>query len=1175
MKKRFVLMLFCMLAGVVNISAQDFFNLTASEVKIDSVLPFFSRIYNLDAHYADSAYSVTIAYPEFIDMSEADIERYHQITSSPLPALPVVEQHIGVSRKQASLHVGFVPLVYRDGKYQKLVSFKLKVQAVPLSKRQALMRRAAEKRYADHSVLASGQWAKISIPETGIYQITEALIRQAGFSNINKVKVYGYGGALQPDILTGDYLASTDDLKEVPQCVVNGKRLFHAVGPVGWGSATATERNRNFYADYGCYFLTETDDEPLTVDSLAFVYSFYPTNNDYHTLHEVDDFAWYHSGRNLSESTLLTASGISYRLSSHTANGQLTVKLTSDNNFEVEVLLNGTSLGTMSNISGLPSYSKAIERSKTFAIDGLLTETNNVTLRLKSGSAVRLDYLCLTHPTPAAMPSLSQTSFKSPNFVYRITNQDHHADQPADMVIIIPTSQKVLSQALRLKELHEKKDSMRVTIVPADELFNEFSSGTPDANAYRRYLKMLYDRADNETDAPRYLLLFGDGAWDNRMRTLGWRTYSADDFLLCHEGENSFSETDSYVTDDYFCLLDDGEGAKLTVSDKVDVGVGRLTARTEEEAKVMVDKIVSYRNNEMAGAWQNTLCFLGDDGNDNDHMRAAETAAAAIEKSFPNYLIKRIYWDAYPRVVSSTGYSYPEVENIVKQQMKDGALIMDYCGHGAAYCLSHEMVLQRTDFEQQTSMRLPLWITASCDIMPYDSQEENIGETAMLNPKGGAIAFFGTTRTVWSYANREVNRAFLKNVLASADGKRNTLGDAVRLTKNEVWNNSYPYNKLHYTLLGDPALSLATPTAEMVVDSINGKAVAEGVVTLNAGDRVVVKGHVVNAATSNGVDDQFNGVVSMTVKDVEETIVCRQNDDVETYSAFVYKDRPNVLYVGSDSVRSGHFTISFAMPSDISYGDDKGLINLYAYNDSGLEAQGRNESFVMKGNADQTNDGIGPSIYCYLNNSSFTNGDAVNSTPYFFAEITDKDGINASGSGLGHDLELIIDNDPMKTYRLNDYFHYAFGEYTSGTAGYSIPTLSEGPHTLLFRAWDVLNNASTAELKFNVVKGLTPQCFSVMCTKNPATTSTSFIINHDRTGSNMDVVVEVFDMSGRQLWTHSESGVSTDNTYTVNWNLTVEGGSKLQTGVYLYRVLIASDGSRKASQANKLIILRQ
>jgi len=1157
-----------MLAGVFSASAQDFFNLTASEVKIDSILPFFSRSYFLDDNYTDSVYTVSIAYPEFIDMSEADVERYQKITSEPLPELPAIEQYIGVSRRQVTLHVGFVPLVFRDGKYQKLVSFMLKVQAKPLVHAVPLARRASEKRYADHSVLASGEWAKIRVPETGIYQITEALIRKAGFTNINKVKVYGYGGALQPEELTGDYLTATDDLKEVPLCIVNGKRLFHAIGPVEWNSATTIERTRNFYSDYGYYFLTQADEEPLTVDSATFAASFYPTSNDYHTLHEVDDFAWYHSGRNLSESTLLTSSGKNYELTSHTSSGTLTVKLTYDQPFEVEVLLNGTSLGVVNSTTGVRSYSKAEETSKTFTLSDQLEATNKVTLRLRSGSGnVRLDYLCLTHPTPREMASLTKSSFDSPDFVYRITNQDHHADPAVDMVIIIPTSQKVLSQAQRLKELHESKDSLRVTIVPADELYNEFSSGTPDGNAYRRYLKMLYDRAESEADAPRYLLLFGDGAWDNRMLSTGWRSYSADDFLLCHESENSFSETDSYVTDDYYCMLDDGEGAKLTVSDMADVSVGRLTARTEAEAKVMVDKIISYRNNEMAGPWQNTLCFMGDDGNANSHAKAAEEAAQIVESTYPDFQIKRVFWDAYPREVSSTGYSYPDVENIIKQQMEDGALVMDYCGHGAAYCLSHEQVLVRSDFEKQTSLRLPLWITASCDIMPFDSQEENIGETAMLNAKGGAIAFFGTTRTVWSNANSKLNKAFVKRLFESTDGRLNTMGDAVRLAKNEVWDYAYPRNKLQYTLLGDPALALAAPTGKMVLDSINGKAVSEGNVSLKAGERVVVKGHVVN-------ESDFNGMVSLTVKDVEETIVCRQNNEEDT-SPHIYKDRPNTLYVGSDSVRSGKFTVTFALPSDISYGTDTGLMNLYAVSNTGKEAHGRNESFVMVGNADMVNDGIGPSIYCYLNSSSFTNGDAVNTTPYFYAELTDKDGINSSGSGLGHDLELIVDNDPMQTYRLNEHFQFAFGDYTSGSVGYSIPSLSEGPHSLLFRAWDILNNASTAELKFNVVKGLTPQCFSVTCTKNPATTSTSFIINHDRTGSNMDVVVEVFDMSGRQLWSHSESGVSTDNTYTVNWDLTVEGGSKLHTGVYLYRVLIGTDGSSKASQAKKLIILRQ
>jgi hypothetical protein len=197
----------------------------------------------------------------------------------------------------------------------------------------------------------------------------------------------------------------------------------------------------------------------------------------------------------------------------------------------------------------------------------------------------------------------------------------------------------------------------------------------------------------------------------------------------------------------------------------------------------------------------------------------------------------------------------------------------------------------------------------------------------------------------------------------------------------------------------------------------------------------------------------------------------------------------------------------------------------------------------------------------------------VNPTPYFVAQLNDEDGINAAGSGIGHDLQLIIDGDMTKTYSLNDYFQYDFGSYTQGSVGYSIPELSYGEHKLLFRAWDILNNSSTAELTFNVVKGLEPLFFDVESTKNPATTTTSFRIMHDRTGSDIDVVLDVFDISGRHLWSHAENGVSTDNSYTIDWDLTVDGGRRLQTGVYLYRLRIASDGSNYASKAKKLIIL--
>ena len=238
-----------------------------------------------------------------------------------------------------------------------------------------------------------------------------------------------------------------------------------------------------------------------------------------------------------------------------------------------------------------------------------------------------------------------------------------------------------------------------------------------------------------------------------------------------------------------------------------------------------------------------------------------------------------------------------------------------------------------------------------------------------------------------------------------------------------------------------------------------------------------------------------------------------------------------------------------------------------------LMAQGHEEGFGIDGSETVYNDSIGPSIYAYLNTPSFVDGGEVNCTPYFFAQITDKDGINASGNGIGHDMQLTIDGKLTQTYVLNDNFRYDFGSYTSGSTGYSLPELSEGHHTLQFRAWDILNNPSTVTLHFKVVKGLAPEIYSVNASKNPATTETTFIVTHNYVGSNVDVDIEVFDMSGRLLWHRATSGAASGNAITADWDLTVDSGTRLHTGVYLYRVRLSSDGATKVSKAKKLIIL--
>lgn len=1174
---------------------QRFFNLTADEVKVDSVLPHFLYSIPLPENYQDSVYTVSVKYPEYMDMTVSDVANYNRISGAALPSQVPLSQNISVSRRKGYLVVSFCPLVFRNNKYQMLVSFMLDVKAKAV-KNSVLRQRKNDKAYAsaadiyaEHSLLATGKWAKIRVSSSGVYQLTDAMVRQAGFSNINKVKIYGYGGNLQNEALYANDLARTDDLKEVPQCVVGGKHLFYAKGPVSWMSNSSTVRRRNPYSDYGYYFITQSDEEPATVDSATFVSSFYPSPDDYHSLYEVDGYSWYNGGRNLFDPTPISVGGSQQVVITNTTGsqkGRLTVNVSAGGNNQIRILLNGKELGTL-NVPIL-QYCKAGQVGGTYSLDNLRIDAKDtVTIVNVSGETARLDYVSMAWEKAIPLPNLSG-SHPAATYVKNIANQDLHADGQADLVIIIPASRTLLKQAQRLKEFHESHDGMRVNIVAADQLYNEFSSGTPDANAYRRYLRMLQDRAATEADMPKYLLLFGDCVWDNRMLTADCKRFDPDDYLLVYESENSFSETVCYAGDSWMGILAEGAGSDAR-RELQDVGVGRFPVTTVAEAKIMVDKTINYSKNQNGGAWQNTIMFMGDDGNDNIHMKDVDSVANSVGRDYPNFLIKKVMWDAYTRESSATGNTYPEVSKIIRQQQANGALVMDYGGHGSATLISHESVLGLSDFSESRTSNLPLWVTAACDIMPFDGVTETIGESAVLNEKGGAVAFYGTARTVFTSANKYINHAFMKRVLSLQDGKPIALGEAHRLAQNDVMlgTNRYPTptredpnktspeqdnseNHLQYSLLGDPALSLNLPTAQVVVDEIDGVAVGSGTMpTVKAGSVIKMKGHVA------GVEG-FNGVVTATVRDTQEEITCKLNntsgDGAE--EAFKYLDRTKTLYHGSDSIRNSSFELTFAVPKDINYADGQGMINLYALNtDKTIRANGSCDQFIVGGSAEAKNDSVGPSIYCYLNSPSFVDGGNVNSTPYFVAEIKDKDGINAAGSGIGHDLQLVIDGDMAKTYTLNNNFSYDFGTYTSGSTFYSIPELEEGPHRLQFRAWDIQNNSSTAVLHFNVVKGLRPQLFNIGVTNNPARTSTTFIISHDRMESNMDVVIELFDAAGRQIWRHAESGVSATGNYTVDWDLSVDGGRPLQTGVYLYRVKVSSEGSSYVSKTKKLIVI--
>ena len=763
--------------------------------------------------------------------------------------------------------------------------------------------------------------------------------------------------------------------------------------------------------------------------------------------------------------------------------------------------------------------------------------------------------------------------YPQPTLVGVVENQNLHALDSLDMVILVPESGKLTAEAQRLADAHAKHDGLRCAVVRADQVYNEFSSGTPDATAYRRLMKMLYDRAsaraEGERSLPRYLLLMGDCAFDNRMLTTAWMRRNPKDYLLCFESENSFSDTESYVMEDYFGLLDDGEGLNLT-REKPDLGIGRFPVTTSDEARVMVDKVIDFISNGNAGGWKNVVSFLGDDGDRNSHMKYADDVAELVIREYPDLEVKKVMWDAYTRISTLSTNTYPEVNALIHKQLDDGVMLVNYTGHGAAYVLSHEAAWHISDFTSFHGQRLPVWYTAACDISPFDGQTENLGEQAVLTEGGGALAFIGTARTVYATNNWQLNRQFCTHVFGQdASGRRNSIGEALRLSKCSIVDSEYSYyeNKLQYALLGDPALVIGAPLNRVQMTALKNTATKQETDVLKAGMPVCIEGEVQD---DNGqLLSNFTGTVSVRVYDSMDTITCRRNDP-SIEDTFVFSDRSSVLYVGQDSVRNGRFSISFVVPKDIKYSGAQGRMVFYAINQAlDTEANGHSEAFSVGGSFD-ANDTTGPEIEMTLNGEP---GGTVNMTPYLVARLADESGINVTGNGVGHDILLSIDDDPARTYVLNDYYVADFGDFTHGSLSFTIPALPEGRHTLKLRAWDMLNNTSLAQMDFDVDKAYEPTLLHLGASPNPALTHTTFLFSCDLPGTECHYLLEVFDFAGRRLWYHEGNGSSSTGHYSVPWNLRVGAGyGRISPGIYLYRLSLTAGESRMVTQTQKLIV---
>lgn len=763
-------------------------------------------------------------------------------------------------------------------------------------------------------------------------------------------------------------------------------------------------------------------------------------------------------------------------------------------------------------------------------------------------------------------------SFPVPEQVGVVKTQNLHALPKTEMVILAPPA--FVGEAERLAEHHRNHtkgvDSIRV--VTPEQVYNEFSSGTPDATAIRRFMKMFYDRRSSDADAPRFLLLFGDGSYDNRQLTQVWKSVSMINFLLTYQTANS-QDSGSCIVEDYFGLLSDEHNVNMYTLD-IHLGIGRFPVRTVAEAKAVVDKTIAYALNKEAGSWKNQLCFVADDGSNADsftieHMNQANKLADTVEVYYPAFLSNKQFFDAYKKASVGGKMGYPVVEANIAKQLKEGALIINYTGHGNATSWSDERVITDQQIRQATYRHLPLWITATCDFTPFDAYQTSAGEQVFLNEKSGGIALYTTTRVAYSGSNFSLNMRLLKEIFErKSNGERLTLGEAIRETKQ-----GYNYlDRVRFVLIGDPALTLAYPEYEVRITEVNGQPVGTGVIPFKALERITLTGEVYDAAGNKATG--FNGTLTATVMDSQDDVTTLDNN--RTGNVFQYRDYRGTLQKVNEEVSNGEFTFSFVVPSLISYSGLSGKISLYAWDETtNTEANGAFRQFTVGGTAENPEqDTEGPEIRAvYLNDSTFLDGGKVNDTPFFITQLWDQSGVYIGGSSLGHDVTLTIDNNPNYSYNLNDYYQTLSGG-NEGIVRFPVPALPEGMHTATFKVFDVMANSSTHAFTFEVVKGLKPSISDVKAAPSPARKSVTFMLTHNRPESDMEVTIRVYNLTGQLEWEHKETGSSeVFRTYNIPWDLTNAYGSRLRPGIYVYRAGIRAGSSSEVTKAKKLVIL--
>ena len=732
-------------------------------------------------------------------------------------------------------------------------------------------------------------------------------------------------------------------------------------------------------------------------------------------------------------------------------------------------------------------------------------------------------------------------------------------DLPPTTYLLI-TSETYKEEAARLVEHRIENRGLQAKLVTLEEIYEAFSTGQQDIAAIRNFVRYLYHSQGKKL---KYLCLFGDTSYDYQKR------YRTNDLVVpTFHALDSFSLANSFMSDDFFTMMDAGEGYLLS-GDEMDLAVGRMVFSNKTQATVAVDKVIAYEATQNKGSWNNSYTILSDDADysknvKNDYSLQIELNKVGDNLSRQNQFlnITKLLADSYKQEASAGGDSYPDVELALESRLSQGTLAVQYFGHGGEDGLASEFLMDKKMAQSLFHPgKYPLFIVVTCEFTRFDNHDrQTAGELLYQNSTGGALGLISTTRQIYVNEGIAFNKLITKYLFPTNGEEAISIAEALRKAKSEFLNSN---QKRIIFYIGDPALKLNTPKPEVNITQINGvpiETASDDQKTMNALEKITLSGVLANS--SGEIKKDFNGEVTLQVFDKYEMRNVLNNDGNPSYNLnpFEFEVIGKQIFQGLSSVKEGKFTSTFVVPKDIDLKLGEARITLIAFNEDKSESLGGYSDKFSIGGLDTSapEDNQGPEIDVFLNNRNFVDGDYVFGSPTLIIDLADENGINTSG-GIGHDITAVLDNNQTSPFLLNAFYSASLDNFSLGTITYPLNNLSIGLHTLTIRAWDTHNNPTSKTITFWVKDSSSLQIERVYNSPNPVTNQTTFFVQHNRPRELLEANLYIFTTDGKRVW-HSNQKVFSSGYLldSLHWNATSYSGQKLNKGTYLYTIELIS-----------------